>query len=407
MAHPYSDCNSGTERTYFRIDDSYQQAAYNGRPFCNSNQIQRTMAELFKNPIQPDQYDQQLAAKTERIQQLFAEFNPPAIEVHESAKEHYRLRAEFRIWHEDERCFYAMFDSGNRSKAYEVQTFPVASQLINRLMKELLVEIHNSSLLKERLFQVEFLTTLSGDALITLIYHKKLEEDWQAEAEQLQSKIGFPIIGRSRKQKVVLERDYVTETLEVDGKQYHYRQIEGGFTQPNGEVNQKMLSWARSASQQPEGDLVELYCGNGNFSIALADQYQRVLATEISKTSVNAAQVNIADNQIDNLIIARLSSEEFVQALQGERTFTRLKDVDLNSYDFRTVLVDPPRAGLDDESVRQVSQYQNIIYISCNPDTLFENLKELSRTHKVERLALFDQFPYTHHIEVGVFLTAL
>ena len=273
-------------------------------------------------------------------------------------------------------------------------------------MGRLLAEIHASELLRRSLFQVEFLTTLSGDALITIIYHKKLDEAWETEARAMQARLGFPVIGRSRKQKIVLERDYVTETLTVDGKQFHYRQIEGGFTQPNGDVNQKMLSWARSASEGIGGDLVELYCGNGNFSVALAEKFDRVLGTEISKTSVNAAQVNITDNNLDNLIIARLSSEEFVQALRGEREFHRLKsqDIDLSSYNFRTVLVDPPRAGLDDESVQQISEYDNIIYVSCNPETLHANLMELCKTHEITRFAMFDQFPYTHHIETGVTL---
>ena len=362
------------------------------------------MSEIFPDPINPAEYDTQLDEKKARLNSLFAEFAPPALEVYDSARSHYRLRAEFRLWHEGDRCFYAMFEPGNRKKAYEVREFNIASALINELMQSLLAEIHTSELLRRRLFQVEFLTTLSGDALITLIYHKKLEDDWEAEARALQERLGFPIIGRSRKQKLVLERDYVTEVLTVDGKQYSYRQIEGGFTQPNGEVNQKMLSWARSASEGIGGDLVELYCGNGNFSVALAEKFDRVLATEISKTSVNAAQVNIADNQIDNLIIARLSSEEFVQALRGERKFTRLEGVDLTSYDFRTVLVDPPRAGLDDESVKQTAGYDNIIYISCNPDTLHANLTELCKTHDIVRFAMFDQFPYTHHIETGVVL---
>jgi len=52
-----------------------------------------------------------------------------------------------------------------------------------------------------------------------------------------------------------------------------------------------------------------------------------------------------------------------------------------------------------------VQQYDNILYVSCNPVTLKENLKEICKNYKVERFALFDQFPYTHHMECGVFLT--
>ena len=54
--------------------------------------------------------------------------------------------------------------------------------------------------------------------------------------------------------------------------------------------------------------------------------------------------------------------------------------------------------------MQQVSAYDNIVYISCNPDTLHANLQVLTRTHEITRLALFDQFPYTHHVETGVLL---
>lgn len=365
---------------------------------------------IYQHQVSPERYQTLLEEKAQRLRDQFAEFQPPALNVHASKPAHFRLRAEFRLWHEGERCFYAMFEPGDKSIVYEVQDFPIAAELINQLMVTLLQEIQPNELLRRKLFQVEFLTTLSGDALITLIYHKELNETWQQEAQALQARIGFPIIGRSRKQKIVLERDWVNETLEVEAKQFHYRQTEGGFTQPNGFMNQQMLTWARAASRaiiekEGEHDLLELYCGNGNFSVALADCYRQVLATEIAKTSVNAAQINIRDNNLNNLIIARLASEEFVQALRGERTFARLEGVDLSSYDFRTVLVDPPRAGLDDESVKQVQAYDNIIYISCNPETLHANLQTLCTTHEVVQFAMFDQFPYTHHIETGVVLT--
>jgi tRNA (uracil-5-)-methyltransferase len=165
-----------------------------------------------------------------------------------------------------------------------------------------------------------------------------------------------------------------------------------------------MLEWARNAKPY-QGDLLELYCGNGNFSIALAEKFDKVLATEISKSSVASAQFNIEANQIDNLKIIRMSAEEFTQAVKGEREFERLKDINLGDYDCNTIFVDPPRAGLDDETVKMVSDYDTIIYISCNPDTLYENMKVLADTHKVDKFAVFDQFPYTHHLECGVVLS--
>lgn len=101
------------------------------------------------------------------------------------------------------------------------------------------------------------------------------------------------IIGRANKQKIALDCDYVEEILPVHGKNYVYRQVENSFTQPNAEMNIKMLEWARNCTKNSEGDLLELYCGNGNFSIALAENFRKVLATEISKSSVQSAQYNI------------------------------------------------------------------------------------------------------------------
>ena len=128
-------------------------------------------------------------------------------------------------------------------------------------------------------------------------------------------------------------------------------------------------------------------------------------ATEIAKPSVAAAQYNIAANHIDNVQIIRMAAEEFTQAMNGVREFNRLQGIDLQSYQCETIFVDPPRSGLDSETEKMVQAYPRILYISCNPETLCRNLETLSQTHNVTRLALFDQFPYTHHMECGVLLT--
>jgi tRNA (uracil-5-)-methyltransferase len=99
-----------------------------------------------------------------------------------------------------------------------------------------------------------------------------------------------------------------------------------------------------------------------------------------------------------------MSAEDFSDALAGKREYFRLKGIDLKSYHCNTILVDPPRSGLDPNTLKLVSQYENIIYISCNPTTLVENLKFLMDTHHIKRVALFDQFPYTEHLESGVYL---
>jgi tRNA (uracil-5-)-methyltransferase len=352
----------------------------------------------------PSSYSEQLAAKVERLRQLLAPFDAPEPAVFDSPREHYRLRAEFRLWRENEQRHYAMFAPGDKHTPILIDDFPIASAQINDLMPRLKAAWQASQALSFKLFQVEFLTTLAGDAMITLCYHRPLDEAWEAEARRLSADLGVSIIGRSKGKRVVVGRDYAVESLEVAGRTFHYRQPEGAFTQPNGTVNAKMLGWAYEALGERDDDLLELYCGNGNFTLPLATRVRKVLATEISKTSVNAALHNLDDNGVGNVRLVRLSAEELTEALNEVRPFRRLEGIDLKSYDFGSVFVDPPRAGMDPDTCELTRRFERILYISCNPETLAANIAQLQDTHRVERCALFDQFPYTHHMESGVLL---
>lgn len=353
-------------------------------------------------------YQLQLDAKIARISAQFAEFNPPSLEVFQSPEQNFRMRAEFRIWHTEDDMFYAMFERSedNQKQVIRIDEFPIADKSINQLMPILLQELKSNQVLSKRLFEVHFLATLKGEMLVSMIYRCPLDAEWETLAKQLAEKLNIKLIGRSRGQKLVLSDEFVVEELQIFDRTYKYKQIESSFTQPNAQVCQKMLEWACNAAEQSDKDLLELYCGNGNFTLPLSTKFNRVLATELAKSSVYAAQWNIEQNQIDNIQVARLSAEDFTQAYNGEREFRRLQEaeIDISSYDFDTVFVDPPRAGIDDETLKLIQRFERIIYISCNPDTLEDNLKTLSTTHKITKFAMFDQFPYTHHVESGVLL---
>jgi tRNA (uracil-5-)-methyltransferase len=357
--------------------------------------------------IQADNYVEQLKTKTNMMKDSFAQLPMPALEVFASEPLQYRLRAEFRLWHDGDDLHHVMFDQTTKEK-YQVHHFPPASQLINDVMVDMLLLLKVNETARRKLFQIDYLATLSGEIVVSLLYHKTLDEVWTQEMQKirctLRQKFKVDIIGRAKKQKIILDKDYVTEELTINQRCFTFKQIENSFTQPNAQVNIKMIEWALDITQNSQGDLLELYCGSGNFSVALAQNFEKVLATEISKTSVAAAQDNIAQNNIDNLKIVRMSSEEFVQAQQGVREFRRLESINLADYQCNTVLVDPPRAGLDESTLDMISEYENIIYISCNPDTLKLNLDTLLNTHNLTRFALFDQFPYTHHVECGAYL---
>ncbi len=355
--------------------------------------------------VQPELYQQQLTEKTARLASLLQPFHAPPLDVFTSPSSHYRMRAEFRFWYEDGDFFYAM--TGENNTIVRIDSFPVACEKINVLMPLLREKLTAIPILRKKLFQVEFLAATTGDCIISLIYHKPLDDIWKEQAAQLQAHLGCAIIGRSRGKKTVIGKDFVSEQFTVNGEIFHQRQPETAFSQPNAHVNQHMLNWTVTCCKNNGKDLLELYCGNGNFTLPLSRHFNKVLATEVSKTSVHALQHNVTKNNCDNIALARLSSEEFTQALNGVRPFRRLAHIDLQDYQFSTVLVDPPRAGMDTDTLQLIQRFDNILYISCNPDTLTENLSTLCQTHRIEKAALFDQFPYTHHMEAGVYLKKL
>ena len=348
-------------------------------------------------------YSDALREKKESVSKLLEPFFSGDIEVFDSPQSGHRARAEFKVWHKGSECYYAMTNI-TKDGVELIEECPKLIDCIVHVQYKLLELINQEELLKEKLFAIEFLGSKNGEVLVTLIYHKQLNQAWSQRAKELEDQLRIHIIGRARKQKIVLSQEYITEVLEINKKKFTYKYYEGGFTQPNPFVNEKMIAWALAKAKKGGGDFLELYCGLGNFTLPLSQEFEKVLATEISKNSIKAAKENCKLNGIENIEFIRLNASETAQALKGERAFRRLADISLQEYNFTTVLVDPPRAGLDDDSRSLVKDFEKIIYISCNPKTLARDLETLSRTHKVVDVAIFDQFPYTKHIESGVYL---
>jgi len=350
--------------------------------------------------VYEDGYKAQLNLKVEKIKEKFLNYYDGDVSIYESPDEHYRSRSEFKIWHIEDDIHYAMNHRDHKGVVL-VEECPQTNEYIFNLMPKLLDEIKKYDI-GFKLFGADFLSSSSGEIVVSLLYHRKLDDRWQVIANKIAQKLNIYIIGRSRKQKVVVGQDYIIETLHVNTTEYKFNYIENSFTQPNSRVNEKMIAWALENVGEVQGDMLELYCGAGNFTIAFATKFDKILATEVSKSSINAAKANMLLNNVTNIEFVRMSVEEFVQALDGVREFNRMKHIDINEYNIKTIFVDPPRSGMDELSSSFATRYDTILYISCNPETLYRDMEILSQTHRIQNMALFDQFPYTNHIEMGV-----
>lgn len=406
-----------------------QSASRFGKAFCirNFNMATSGTAEAVKAVIVrrsgehitkcfPEDYEELLNVKTDILKSLLAKrINGKELEVFRSPPTSFRMRANFNLWRDVPRnddpagMYYAMFEKeDNRQVACEIKSFPRGTVLMNTLMVRFMEVIKDYPSMCTGLFEVRFVTTQSNNAVLTLCYKCPLQSDWQVSAEAAALTLNVKIVGRSRKVKQVAGGDEaIEETYNVRGRALKYYQTEGAFSQPNAKVCEKMLEWALDATADSQDrDLLELYCGGGTFTAALAQNFKKVLATEISKASVELAHRTFKENGVENVKIVRLSSEEFSEAFEEKRIFQRLEDtgIQFKDYDFSTVLVDPPRAGLDSATCELLCRFDKIVYISCNPETLARDVEVMSNTHSVEKVAAFDQFPYTHHLEGGVLL---
>jgi tRNA (uracil-5-)-methyltransferase len=349
---------------------------------------------LYQTP-----YEEQLEIKKNRLIELFSDFDMPSLEVFHDKDNHFRARAEFRIWHDGDKSYYGMFGLTER-RIVTIDECNIVDKAISDIMKPFLDEVVNNEFLRVKLYAVEFLSNSKGELIITMIYHKKWDEDEiRPHIEKLKQK--FPntdYVVRRKGKKLFIDKNYLIEELSIKGEIYKYKQIEATFTQPNRAMNQKMIEWVMDNSEDLSGDLVEMYCGHGNFTIPLSKRFRKVIATEIAQQSIDAAFYNADINNVDNITFLAMSAADFA----------RLKDEDsplLAKYNLKNILVDPPRAGLDAKSRKFTDGFDNIIYISCNPETLKRDLETLSIGREIKAFAFFDQFPWTNHAECGVIMT--
>ena len=164
------------------------------------------------------------------------------------------------------------------------------------------------------------------------------------------------------------------------------------FTQVNTAINQAMVTRALELlDSQPTDQVLELFCGLGNFSLPLASQVKQVVAVEGDAALIERAHENASRNGIDNVEYHVANLMEDVAGLPWVRN---------RSYD--KVLLDPPRSGaLEVLPVIADLRPGRIVYVSCNPATLARDAGILVNDYgyNLDKTGVMDMFPHTAHVE--------
>lgn len=168
------------------------------------------------------------------------------------------------------------------------------------------------------------------------------------------------------------------------------------FTQINSDINSQVVSRAVSyLSPQPEDNILDLFCGLGNFTLPLARSGARVTGVEGSPAMVERGYENAALNGLENV---NFYAADLFKPIQGEPWFNK---------DYNKLLIDPPRTGaLEIVSIMKELRPEKIVYVSCNPATLARDAGVLrEQGYNLDAAGVMDMFPHTAHVESIAILT--
>ena len=144
--------------------------------------------------------------------------------------------------------------------------------------------------------------------------------------------------------------------------------------------------------------VLDLYCGIGTISLALAQRAGQVIGAEIVPEAVQDAQANAARNQVDNarFLCGDAGEAAFQLAAEGVRP--------------QVICVDPPRKGLAPEvpEILASMEPERIVYVSCDPATLARDVKRFGELgYPAVKAQAVDLFPRTAHVETVCLLSKL
>lgn len=193
--------------------------------------------------------------------------------------------------------------------------------------------------------------------------------------------------------KILAGPGFVTEKLSIKGKDLRFKISPQSFFQTNTKAAEGLYSHLASwTAELGSAVLLDLFCGGGGITLSVAGSVKKVVGVETNPAAVADAQANAVLNGISNVSFYSGQVEVLLPSLLA--------------LGADTVIVDPPRAGLLPKAVEALlkGEPKNLIYVSCNPDSLARDLGALCVKYIVQRVEIFDLFPHTEHVETAVLL---
>lgn len=193
-----------------------------------------------------------------------------------------------------------------------------------------------------------------------------------------------------RQQTAIFARPEVLELMPperqelfISFREHRYPMNPGIFLQVNPGLWRSMIQEVESHyAGTRSGTLLELYCGAGFFTAPLAAKFEKIIACEENADAIAFAKSHHGLKNVE-WVCSRVENFRFPQDLDA-------------------ILVDPPRAGLQQKVIQKILEKrpQMISYVSCDCTTFARDVKKLLATHVLHKITLLDLFPQTYHFEI-------
>ena len=312
-------------------------------------------------------YEDELIYKENKVKEIITKFTNLSSNIVKKIipnnEYNYRNKATFQV--KENIGFY-------KEKSYEIVPIDkclLVDEKINEILKTL------KKLNLNNIYQIVVRTSKNLDESMVVF---KVNGKFNTDISPLK-KIVNTIILFDKEYKVLYGNGYIVDKI----GDYSFFISPDSFFQvnTNGAYNlySKVLEYVGNSNY-----LLDLYCGTGTIGIFLSNICKKVLGIEINKYAVKDAIKNKELNRINNI--------NFI-----------CKDValfnDIDSFD--TVVVDPPRSGLDKNIINYLLKIspEKIVYVSCDPITLARDLKLLSEKYDCLEITPVDMFSRTYHVE--------
>ena len=237
--------------------------------------------------------------------------------------------------------------------------------------------IHNKKHYKISNGSITIRTNYLNEILLSITTNEDYEIDYQSLEDNI---VGIVVNG-----KTVYKNNYFYDMI----GDYKFKITYDAFFQINNFIANNIFIILQSNLEGK--NLLDLYCGVGTLGLSLKDKYETIYGIEINKNAIEDAKENAIINKANN-----------TKYYAGD-TYKILKTINKS---FDTVIVDPPRNGLNKATISLIKNIkpETLVYVSCDPITLARDLKLLSDTYEVRKLNALDMFPNTYHVENIVIL---